>query len=161
MSLKKIFIINLVLGVFACLAHAPVITLKLAGTSGFESASLWLVAPLIPFDLALLLGSIAGLVGSDERKTKILPVHAVILILFSVLTVGMLLWFILMGFPEGNFSWSPGFGAAFVGYSVHVGKRAFYQGGNKHMAFAGWYSASIVFLLELVLMYKFYIVYYA
>src|SRR5690606_5752969 len=112
MSLKKIFIINLVLGVFVCLAHIPVVVLKLKGANGFELVNLLQVLPLIPFDLALLLGAIAALAGSDERKTKILPLHAVILGLLSVLIVGILLWFILLGFPEGNFSWSPGFGAA-------------------------------------------------
>ena len=160
MSLKKIFIINLVLGVFVCLAHIPVVALKLTGASGFESVKLWQVLPLIPFDLVLLLGAIAALVGSEERKSKILPVHAVILILLSVLVMGMLFWFIFIGFPEGGFSWTPGFGAALVGYSVHVGKRAFYEGNNKLMANAGWYSAGIVFIFELVLMYKFYVVYF-
>ena len=98
--------------------------------------------------------------GSEERKIKILSVHAVVLILLAALIVGMLLWFILIGFPEGNYSWSPGFGAALVGYSVHVGKRAFYTGSNKLMENAGWYSAGIVFLFELVLMYKFYVVHF-
>ena len=158
MSLKKIFTINLVLGVFVCLAHFPVVALKLAGASGFESVNLWLILPLIPFDLALLLGAIAGLIGSDERKSKILPVHVVILGLLSILVVGMLLWFIVLGFPEGGFSWSPGFGGALVGYSIHVGKRAFYHGTNKFMANAGWYAAGMVFLFELLLMYKFYVV---
>lgn len=160
MSLKKIFIINLVLGVFACLAHIPVVALKIIGASGFESINLWKVLPLIPIDLVLLLGAIAALAGSDERKSRILPVHAVILGLLSALIAGMLLWFILLGFPEGGFSWTPGFGAALVGYSVHVSKRAFYQGANKFMANAGWYSAGIVFLFELLLMYKFYVVYF-
>ena len=160
MNLKKIFIINLVLGVFVCLAHIPVVALKLTGASGFESVKLWEVLPLIPFDLVLLVGAIVGLAGSEELKNKILPVHAVILILLSFLIVGMLLWFIFIGFPEGGFSWSPGFGAALVGYSVHVGKRAFYKGSSKLMANAGWYSAGIVFLFELVLMYKFYVVHF-
>ena len=160
MSLKKIFVINLVLGIFVCLAHIPVVALKLSGASGFESVNLWQVLPLIPFDLVLLLGAIAALAGSDERKSKILPVHAVILGLLSALIVGMLLWFVLLGFPEGNFSWSPGFGAALVGYSVHVCKRAFYQGTNKFMGNAGWYSAGMVFFFELVLMYKFYVVHF-
>ncbi|WP_415884563.1 hypothetical protein [Neptuniibacter sp. QD34_54] len=160
MSLKKIFIINLVLGVFVCLAHIPVVVLKLTGAAGFESANLWQVLPLIPFDLVLLLGAIAALAGSDERKSKILQMHAVILGLLSALIVGMLFWFIFLGFPEGGFSWSAGFGASLVGYSVHVGKRAFYQGSNKFMANAGWYSAGIVFMLELVLMYMFYIVHF-
>src|SRR5690554_4614415 len=121
MSLKKIFIINLVLGVFVCLAHIPVVALKVASVNGFESVNLWQVLLLIPLDLVLLLGAIAALAGSDERKAKILPVHAVILGLLSAFIVGMLLWFILLGFPAGNFGWSPGFGAALVGYSVHVG----------------------------------------
>jgi hypothetical protein len=158
MSLKRIFIVNLVLGVFVCLAHIPVVALKLSGASGFESVNLWQVLPLIPCDLVLLLGAIAALAGSEERKNKILPVHAVILGLLSALVIGMLLWFIVIGFPEGGFSWSAGFGAATVGYSVHVGKRAFYKGSNKLMENSGWYSAGIVFLFELVLMYKFYVV---
>ena len=160
MSLKTIFIINLVLGVFVCLAHIPVVALKFTGASGFETVNLWQVLPLIPFDLVLLFGAIAALAGPEERKSKILPVHAVVLILFSALIVGMLLWFILIGFPEGSFSWSPGFGAALVGYSIYVGKRAFYTGSNKLMANVGWYSAGIVFLFELVLMYKFYVVHF-
>jgi hypothetical protein len=160
MSLKKIFIINLVLGIFVCLAHFPVLIFKLMSSSGFESVSLWQVLPLIPFDLVLLLGAIAALAGSEERKSKILPVHAVILGLLSALIIGMLLWFLLLGFPQGNFSWSAGFGAALVGYSVHVGKRAFYRGTNKFMTHAGWYSAGIVFSFELLLMYKFYVVHF-
>ncbi|MEH6649999.1 MAG: hypothetical protein V7707_08255 [Motiliproteus sp.] len=160
MSLKKIFIINLVLGIFVCLAHIPVVALKLTGVSGFESVNLWQVLPLIPFDLVLLLGAIAALVGSDERKSKILLVHAIIFGLLSIFIVGMLLWFVFLGFPEGGVSWSAGLGAALVGYSVHVGKRAFYQGTNKFMANAGWYSAGIVFFFELVLMYKFYVVHF-
>ncbi|WP_394171670.1 hypothetical protein [Saccharospirillum alexandrii] len=160
MSLKKIFVINLVIGIFVCLAHIPLVALKLSGVSGFESVNLWQVLPLIPFDLTLLLGAIAALAGSDERKSKILPVHAVILGLLSVVIIGMLLWFVLLGIPEGNFSWSPGLGAALVGYSMHVSKRAFYQGTNKLMANAGWYSAGIVFFFELVLMYKFYVMHF-
>ncbi len=160
MSLKKIFIINLVLGIFVSFAHIPLVALKLTGVSGFESVNLWWVLLLIPFDLILLLGAIAALAGSDERKSKILLVHAIILGLLSALIVGMLFWFIFLGFPQGDFSWSVGFGAALVGYSVHVGKRAFYRGTNKFMANAGWYSAGIVFLFELVLMNKFYVVHF-
>jgi hypothetical protein len=160
MSLKKIFIINLVLGMFVCIAHIPIVVLKLSGASGVESVNLWQILLLIPFDLALLFGAIVALAGSDEIKVKILPIHAVILGLIAVLIVGMLLWFIFLGFPEGGFSWSPGFGAALVGYSVHVCKRAFYKGSNKIMANAGWYSAGVVFLFELVLMYKFYVVHF-
>lgn len=160
MTLKRIFIINLVLGIFACLAHIPLVALNLAGVSGFELVNLWQVVPLIPLDLALLFGAIAALAGTDERKSKILPVHAVILGLFSTLVLGMLLWFVFLGFPEGGFSWSLGIGAALIGYSVHVGKRAFYSGTNKFMTHAGWYSAGVVFCFELVLMYEFFIVYF-
>lgn len=160
MSLKKIFIINLVLGIFACLSHIPIVALKVTGASGFEAVNLWLVLPLIPLDLVLLLGSIVALAGNEDRKTKILPIHAAVLILVAALIVGMLLWFVFIGFPKGGLSWSAGFGAALVGYSVHVGKRAFYAGSNKLMENAGWYSAGIVFLFELVLMYKFYTVHF-
>lgn len=160
MSLKKIFIINLVLGIFACLSHIPIVVLKVTGASGFEAVNLWLVLPLIPLDLVLLLGSIVALAGNEDRKAKILPIHSAVLILVAALIVGMLLWFVFIGFPEGGFSWSAGFGAALVGYSVHVGKRAFYAGSNKLMENAGWYSAGIVFLFELVLMYKFYTVHF-
>lgn len=160
MSLKKIFVINLVLGLFVCLAHVPLVALKLSGANGFESVKLWQVLPLIPFDLVLLLGAIAALAGNEERKLRILPIHAVILMLLATLIVGMLLWFIAIGFPEGGFSWSPGLGAALVGYSVYVTKRAFYTGKNKVMENAGWYAAGIVFLFELLLMYKFYVVHF-
>lgn len=160
MSTKKIFIINLILGIFLCLAHIPVVILKLSGASDFESVNLLQVLPLVPVDLVLLLGSIAALAGSDDRKNKILPIHAAALLLLAVLTVGMLLWFTLIGLPKGNFSWTPGMGAALVGYSVHVAKRAFYSGSNKIMKNAGWYSASVVFLFELALMYKFYVVHF-
>jgi hypothetical protein len=158
MSLKKIYIINLVFGVFVCIAHLPLVVFKLSGASGFESVNLWQVLPIVPFDLVLLFGAIVALAGSEQLKNKILPVHAVILSLFSILVVGMLLWFIFIGFPEGGFSWSPGLGAATVGYSVHVAKRAFYRGSNKLMKNAGWYSAGIVFMFELLLMFKFYVV---
>lgn len=160
MSIKKIFIINLVLGVFASLAHIPAIVLKLTGASGFEAVNLWLALPLIPLDLVLLIGAIVALVGSEAVKAKVLPVHAVVLMLFAALVVGMLFWFIFVGFPEGGFSWTPGLGAALVGYSVHVAKRAFYTGTEKLMENAGWYSAGIVFLFELVLMYRFYSVHF-
>ncbi len=160
MSLKTIFTVNLVLGVIVCLTHIPVVAFKLSGASGFESVNLWQVIPLIPFDLVLLLGAIAALTGSEERKTKMLPVHAVILGLLSILIVGMLLWVILLGLPEGNFIWSLGFGSAFVGYTVHVCKRAFYKGNNSFVVNAGWYSAGIVFLIELALMYKFHVVHF-
>jgi len=160
MSLSKIFKINLVIGILVCLSHIPVVVLKLYGVSDFETVNLWLVVPMIPFDLILLVGAIAALLGSEDRKLKILTVHAVILLTFSILLLGMLLWFIVIGFPEGNFSWSAGLGAAFVGYAVHVAKRAFYNGTNKFMENAGWYSAGVVFLLELVLMYKFYVVHF-
>ena len=121
------FIINLVLGIFVSFAHIPLVALKLTGESGFESVNLWWVLLLIPFDLILLLGAIAALAGSDERKSEILLVHAIILGLLSALIVG---------------------------------KRAFYKGTNKFMANAGWYSAGIVFLFELVLMNKFYVVHF-
>jgi len=160
MSLSKIFKINLVIGIIVCLSHIPIVVLKLYGISNFETVNLWLVVPMIPFDLILLIGSIAALLGSEKRRLKVLFIHAVILSAFSVLLLGMLLWFIIIGFPEGNFSWSAGLGAAFAGYTVHVAKRAFYNGNNKFMKNAGWYAAGVVFLLELVLMYKFYVVHF-
>lgn len=145
MSLKKIFIINLVLGFLVSLAHVPLIAFKLFGASGFESVELRYILPLVPFELVLLIGVIIALAGSDELKPKILIIHAVILGILSAVIVGMLFWYIVIGFSGGNFSWSAGFGAALVDYSVHVCKRAFYQGDNRLMANACWYSAGVVF----------------
>ncbi len=161
MKLKTVFIINLILGSFALLAHVPVVALKLAGVGGLQSSDLWLVMPLIPLDLILVAGSIAALAGSEERRASILSVQAIVLALFGVMVVGMLLWFVMIGFPTGGFSWTPGFGAALVGYSVYVGKRAFYTGRDPRMEYAGWYAAGMVFLFELILMYKFHVVFFS
>ena len=127
MSLNKIFLINLAIGALVCLAHIPLVLLKLNDVTGFQEVKLWQIIPLIPLDLILFLGAIVALVGSEHRKGRILPIHAVVLALFAFIIIGMIFWFILIGLPKGSFSWTPGLGAAFVGYTVYALKLAFYQ----------------------------------
>ena len=160
MALKNIFAINLGLGILACLSHFPAVVLKFVGNEEFESVNLALVLPLLPLDLILVAGGAVGLIKGEAYMGRILPVHAVALLLLAVGVVGILLRLLLFEFPETNFSFAPGIGAAFVGYSVYVGRLAFCQGGNPRFSTAEWYAGGIVLAVELVVLYKFHVTFF-
>lgn len=156
MSLKNVFVINLIIGSFLVLTHAPPVALKFSGHPNFESISLWSLIPILLLGWVLLLGAITALVGKDPKMRVWLPIHAVALVGLSVESLSTLGWLLFFGFSVGNFGWTLGTGAAVVGYSVYLLVKAFYEGENKLVYNAGWYSAGFVFLLELGLVYRFY-----
>lgn len=63
MSLTKVFIINLILGLLASVAHVGALVLYIKGGPGSEPLNLSLISVLAIVDLILVLGALIALLG--------------------------------------------------------------------------------------------------
>jgi hypothetical protein len=155
MRLRTIVVVNLVLGVLACLSHVPVLIANYLGVAGFEEAPVTWLRPVVILDVVFVAACVVALLRPSAMM-RVLMLQCV------VLGIGALAVFLLaariavLGTPnEGNYSFGVGLTTALCAYAVYVGRRIANERVGVPIGRYHWYVAGVVGVVELGMLARF------
>ena len=139
---------------FVMVAHGGALLVRHLAPPDQATMALTIARYSLPL-AAIVLATAALAILKPDWRTRVLAVHAVILVVASF---AFLVWagtLLLRGIPEGNFAWTPGFLTAWVWYSFYLLRRCALPSGWRAALYLPVVAAGIALPVDLGVLVRF------